>query len=76
MFLQHTLVETSARVCDGNLGDSEPHHRVRPLIRSAQAFLHGAMEVWHGVGYRWDIKTGSRFLLLEKGCYRCVFYRT
>lgn len=50
--LQHTLVETSAGVCDCGLRDSQPDHSVGPLLRSPQTLLHWAMEVGHGISHR------------------------
>lgn len=54
---RHTLVETSAGVCDCGLRDSQPDHSVGPLLRSPQTLLHRAMEVGHGIGHRWGAPT-------------------
>lgn len=49
-----TLVETPAGVLSRGLGYSQPEHGVGPLLRAPQAVLHGAMEVRHPVGHRWE----------------------
>lgn len=52
--MQPTLVETSTGVFGCDLRDSQPDHGVGPLLRGPEAFLHRTMEVWHGIGHRWD----------------------
>lgn len=58
--MQHTLVEMTAGVFGCSLSDSQPDHGVGPLLRGPQAVLHRAMEVWHGIGHRWDTDRDRR----------------
>lgn len=55
--MTHTVVKTTAGVLGGGLGYSQPDHGVGPLLRGPQAVLHGAVEVWHAVGNRWERRT-------------------
>ena len=71
--MPRTLVETSTGVFGCSLGDSQPDNGVGPLLRGPQTVLHGAVEVWHGVGHRWDTRTRESTNVLGGFC-RSIMY--
>lgn len=49
----YTLIEAPTGIFGCSLRHSQPHHSVSSLLRGPQTFLHGAVEVRHGIGHSW-----------------------